>query len=174
MGHGLPHGFYDFVGLHEMFLDFIVYRGKLRIIYQGKSTLVNGEAMANGEMKLGKVQLEIMKVLWDRGEATARQITDVLARREEIAHSTVQTLLRKLEAKGAVEHVNDGRTFIFRPLIRQSSVAASTTHDLLIRVFQGSVYSLVAHLIKHETVSPEELHRLRELIDSSSEEGGAK
>jgi BlaI family penicillinase repressor len=130
--------------------------------------------MARKEIKLGKVQLEIMKVLWEQGEATARQITDVLCAKEEIAHSTVQTLLRKLEAKGAVEHVSDGRTFLFRALIRQSAVAESTTHDLLTRVFQGSVYSLVAHLIKHEQVSPDELKALRELIDTSSEEGEKK
>jgi BlaI family penicillinase repressor len=122
-------------------------------------------------LKLGKVQLEIMKVLWERGEVTARHITEVLSKNEEIAHSTVQTLLRKLEAKGAIEHVNDGRTFLYRALVRQSSVTESTTRDLLTRVFHGSVYSLVAHLIKHEEVSPEELKALRELIDSSSEEG---
>jgi len=64
--------------------------------------------MTRKEMKLGKVQLEIMKVLWQYGDATARQITDELSKTEEIAHSTVQTLLRKLEAKGAVEHVAKG------------------------------------------------------------------
>jgi BlaI family penicillinase repressor len=130
--------------------------------------------MAKKEMKLGKVQLEIMKVLWEHGDVTARQITDELSKKEEIAHSTVQTLLRKLEAKGAVEHMSEGRTFLFRALIHRSAVAESTTHDLLTRVFHGSVYSLVAHLIKHEEVSPQELKALRELIDSSSDEGGRK
>ena len=130
--------------------------------------------MTRKEMKLGKVQLEIMKVLWQYGDATARQITDELSKTEEIAHSTVQTLLRKLEAKGAVEHVSERRTFMFRALIHRSSVAESTAHDLLTRVFHGSVYSLVAHLIKHEDVSPEELRALKELIDSSSEEDARK
>jgi len=130
--------------------------------------------MAKKEVKLGKVQLEIMKVLWQHGDVTARLITDELCKKEDVAHSTVQTLLRKLEAKGAVGHVNDGRTFLYRALIQQSSVAESTTHDLLTRVFHGSVYSLVAHLIKHEEVSPDELKALRELIDANAEEGGRK
>jgi BlaI family penicillinase repressor len=125
-------------------------------------------------MKLGKVQLEIMKVLWQQGDSTARTITDELSKKEPIAHSTVQTLLRKLEAKGAVEHFSEGRTFLFRALVRQTSVAESTTHDLLTRVFQGSVYSLVAHLIKHEEVSNDELKALRQLIDTSSEDSGKK
>ena len=58
-------------------------------------------------VKLGSVQLRIMRVLWARGEATAREITDDLSRDGAIAHSTVQTLLRKLEAKGAQVSLKD-------------------------------------------------------------------
>jgi len=115
--------------------------------------------------KLGKVQFQIMQVLWQRGQATAREITDDLCRSAPIAHSTVQTLLRKLEAKGAVAHDSEDRTFVFRPLYRQAEVSASATRDLLERVFGGSVYGLVSHLLKNETVSPDELARLRQLID---------
>jgi BlaI family penicillinase repressor len=116
-------------------------------------------------VKLGKVQLQIMQVLWQRGRATAREITDELGRAEPIAHSTVQTLLRKLEAKGAVAHDVEDRVFVFRPLYREADVTASATHDLLTRIFGGSVYGMVAHLLRHETVSPEEVARLRELIE---------
>ena len=115
--------------------------------------------------KLGKVQLQIMQVLWQRGQATAREITEDLCHHAPIAHSTVQTLLRKLEAKGAVAHDSEDRAFVFRPLYRQADVSASATRDLLERVFGGSVYGLVSHLLKNEAVSPEELARLRQLID---------
>src|SRR5437016_5588980 len=89
--------------------------------------------------KLGQVQLQIMQILWERGEATAREITDELAKgqSEPLAHSTVQTLLRKLEAKGAVTHSPDDRVFVFRPLYREDEVTATATSDLLSRVFQG-------------------------------------
>ncbi len=114
---------------------------------------------------LGKVQLQIMQLLWDRGHATARDITDELSRTEPIAHSTVQTLLRKLEAKGAVEHVVEDRTFVFRPLSQQADVTTNATRDLLSRVFQGSTFGLVSHLLKHEQLSREELRQLRQMID---------
>ncbi len=119
--------------------------------------------------RLGRVQLQIMEVLWRRGRATARQITDELSRNKPIAHSTVQTLLRKLEAKGAVTHDVEERTFIFRPLYQQTEVTASATRDLLTRVFHGSVYGLVAHLLQNEAISPEERQRLRELIEREGE-----
>lgn len=115
--------------------------------------------------KLGKVQLQIMQILWRDGAATARQITDELAQGNPIAHSTTQTLLRKLEAKGAVTHDADERIFTFRPIFQQTEVTASATHDLLTRVFHGSVVGLVSHLLQHENISADELARLRQLID---------
>jgi BlaI family transcriptional regulator, penicillinase repressor len=119
--------------------------------------------------RMGKVQLQIMQVLWREGRATARQITEALSREKPIAHSTVQTLLRKLEAKGAVTHELQDRTFVFLPLYQQSEVTETATRDLLTRLFDGSVSGLVAHLLKHETISAAELARLRELVEESSE-----
>src|SRR5437588_5874589 len=121
--------------------------------------------MAQAPRRLGRLQLQIMRILWGRGRATAREITEELNRGESVAHSTVQTLLRKLEAKGAVTHEAEDRTFVFRPLYQQSEVTESATRDLLARLFDGSVYGLVAHLLKHEPISREELQRLRALID---------
>ena len=125
--------------------------------------------------RLGKVQLKILQVLWQRREATARQITDALnemqpAGAAAVAHSTVQTLLRKMETKGVITHDvgGDGRAWLFRPLVAQNDVTGSVARDLLARVFGGSVSGLVAHLLKHETVAPDELARLRRLIDEAA------
>src|SRR5579862_8031349 len=118
-----------------------------------------------GQPRLGKVQLQIMRLLWRLGEATARQITEELGRTQPIAHSTVQTLLRKMEAKGAVSHEVVDRTFLFRPVYRETEVTETALTDLLTRLFDGSVYGLVSHLLKSQEVSTEELARLRMLID---------
>lgn len=125
--------------------------------------------MSGKPLKLGRVQLQIMEVLWRRGRAIAREITEELSHRAPIAHSTVQTLLRQLEDKGMVTHEVEDRTFVFRPLVKRTEVVESATHDLLTRVFHGSVYGLVAHLLRHEEISREELNRLRELIEEESE-----
>jgi BlaI family transcriptional regulator, penicillinase repressor len=125
--------------------------------------------MSKAPPRLGKVQRQIMEVLWREKRATARQITEELSRTQPLAHSTVQTLLRKLEAKGVITHDVEERTFLFRPLVQPSDIATSATRDLLGRVFQGSVYGLVAHLLQHETISPEERRRLRELIDQEEQ-----
>ena len=115
--------------------------------------------------QLGRVQLLIMQVLWERGRATAREITDAINQSEPIAHSTVQTLLRGLEEKGSVAHEAQDRTFVFFPLVKEHEFKQSATRDLVERVFGGSVGSLVAHLLKSESVSPEEIEEIRKLIN---------
>ncbi len=121
-------------------------------------------------MSLGSVQLRIMRVLWNEESATARRITEVLNESGPIAHSTVQTLLRKLEVKGAVTHEQAERTFTFRALVGESEVSRSAAQDLLSRVFQGSITGLMAHLLDNEEVTPEEIKRLRALVDEKSRE----
>lgn len=115
--------------------------------------------------QLGRVQLLIMQVLWDKQRANAREITDTINASEPIAHSTVQTLLRGLEEKGSVSHESEGRTFIFFPLVQEDHFKRSATTDLVERVFGGNAATLVAHLLKNENVSRQEVAEIRKLIN---------
>ena len=125
--------------------------------------------MARLRNRLGNVQLQVLKVLWRRGAATAREITDELSETVPMALSTVQTLLRQLEAKGAVFHTHEERAFVFQPVWEETEVAQGAARDLLDRVFEGSAFGMVSYLLRNERISPEELRQLRELID---EKGG--
>ena len=116
--------------------------------------------------KFGKVQLQIMQVLWEKGHASAREITEVLNRDEPIAHSTVQTLLRQLEAKGAVSHRRQDRTFVFRPLVKEASVARTEIRGLTERLFGGSTGGLMTYLLKEERISRDELREIKRLLDA--------
>jgi len=116
-------------------------------------------------LRFGKVQLRIMQVLWEKSRANAREITEALNKIAPIAHSTVQTLLRKLEQKGAVDHSIDNRTFIFYPLVKAEKVKQSALSDLIERVFAGSPAGMVSYLINSEYLPPEELEEIRNLIE---------
>lgn len=118
-----------------------------------------------GKTQLGRVQFRIMQILWDRGRASAREVTDVLNESEPTAHSTVQTLLRQLEAKGAIGHEAEGRTFVFFPKLKEDKVKRTATRDLLERAFGGSAGGLVAHLLKNEKLSRTELDELQRMIE---------
>src|SRR5690242_14729880 len=120
--------------------------------------------MAN--TRLGRVQFRNMQVLWDRGKAAARDITAApndSGRGDPIAHSTVQTLLRKMERKGVIAHRAEDRTFIYHPLVDEPSVTRSATRDLIERVFGGSAAGLVAYLLKEERIGRDELRKIRDL-----------
>ena len=117
------------------------------------------------ETKMGQVQLKIMQLLWKMKRATARELTEELNQSEPIAHSTVQTLMRQLEAKRSVGHEQDGRTFYFFPLVQEEKVKKSAARELLQNVFAGSVGGLVAYLLEHEKVSADELAEIRKLIN---------
>src|SRR5262245_26007630 len=107
--------------------------------------------------RMGRVQLKIMQVLWERGRANAREITDALNLDQPTAHSTVQTLLRKLEEKGSIGHDVEDRTFVFYPLVHEERVAQTATRELLERVFGGSAAGLVSFLLQKERISRKEL-----------------
>lgn len=116
------------------------------------------------ETKMGQVQLRIMQLLWKMKRASARELTDELNKTEPIAHSTVQTLLRQLEAKGSVSHKKEKRTFYFYPLVKEEKVKKSAARDLIQNVFEGSAGGLVSYLLENEKVSSDELAEIRKLI----------
>ena len=117
------------------------------------------------QTKMGQVQLRIMQLLWQMKRASARTLTEELNKTEQIAHSTVQTLLRQLEAKGSVAHEKEGRTFYFYPLVKEEKVKKSAASELIHNVFGGNVGGLVSYLLENEKISGEELAEIRKLID---------
>ena len=120
-------------------------------------------------IRFGRLQLRIMKILWRRTRANAREITDALNEQAPVAHSTVQTLLRKLERKGAIAHEIEDRTFVFIPLVEEQKATRSVTREFLDGVFGGSVAGLMAHLLKNEKIPRKEWERIRKLIDEQEE-----
>ena len=117
----------------------------------------------------GRMQNRIMQILWGRGQANAREITEELNRKESVAHSTVQTLLRNLERKGVVAHEMQERTFVFHPLVEADKATWSATREFVERMFGGSVVGLVAHLLEHEKIPRKELKRIRKMISEKEQ-----
>ena len=120
--------------------------------------------MAKRIHRLGELQLKIMKCLWERSEGTAVTIHGEVGKAEGIAFTTIATMLRKMEEKGLVEHRTEGRTFIYRPIVSEQEVSKSMTHDLLDRLFEGSVASLLSHLLSTREVSAGEVKELEQLL----------
>jgi predicted transcriptional regulator len=105
-------------------------------------------------------ELELLKVLWEEGPSSVRTVHRRLARSEDLAYNTVQTLLRIMEKKGLVEHHLEKRTFIYTPRYSRDESAAR----FLDRVFDGAAAQMVLSLLRTERISPAELDRMHAMI----------
>jgi predicted transcriptional regulator len=119
----------------------------------------------NKTHRLGDLQLRIMKVLWERGEATVGQVLDTLDDTDtSLAYTTIATMLRKMETRGLVTHRAEGRSFIYRAKVAAEDVSRSMANHLVDRLFEGSLLEAVHHLLSTREVSRDELRELEKLI----------
>src|SRR5260370_26277833 len=109
-------------------------------------------------------ELEILKVLWERGEATVRDVYEELRQRLPIVQNTVQAFLRTMEEKGLVRHRLEGRTFIYRATRKRHETNRHLAGQLLHRAFDGAVDQLVQSVLSLRQPTREELARLEALI----------
>jgi predicted transcriptional regulator len=109
-------------------------------------------------------ELEILKILWNRGEATVRQVYEELSQELPIVQNTVQAFLRTMEEKGLVRHRVEGRTFIYVPMVEREATNRRIASQLLQRVFDGAVDQLVQSLFATQQPTPAELNKLEDMI----------
>lgn len=112
---------------------------------------------------LGALQLKILQVLWRSTEASVGDVQKALAA-EDLAYTTIATMLRKMEAKGLVRHREDGRSFLYTAVLQPEEARETHSDHVLERLFGGNVVQLVQHLLTRRDVSPDELKTLEQLI----------
>jgi predicted transcriptional regulator len=120
--------------------------------------------------QLATLQLSIMQVLWDRGEATVAEVREALEADRPLAHTTIATMLTKMERNGQVAHRTEGRVLVYRPAVKKDAVSRSMVADLVTRLFAGNVTEMVSHLLDDCEVSADELARLKQLIRDKERE----
>jgi BlaI family penicillinase repressor len=122
---------------------------------------------------LTELQLALMKVMWERGEATVLDLHDALRAERKIAQSTVATLLARMEKKNLVTHRQDGRQYLYRALVSEGQVRRSVVAEvsgLFGRLFEGDVTEMVSHLLRQSDVEADDLARLRQMIQQREAE----
>jgi len=109
-------------------------------------------------------EARLMAVLWAKRRATVAEVQAALKGRHKVTYSTVQTILRILEAKGYVVHEKAGRAFVYRPVLDERQARRRALRHMLTRLFDNSPSLLVLNVLEDERMSPEELERLKQLI----------
>lgn len=111
-------------------------------------------------------ELRVLEFLWQGGTLSAREIAARAAEEVGWSKTTTYTVLKKCVERGAVERTEPG--FVCRPLVTREQVQAYETDELIDRMYGGSADRLVASLLGRQRLSPQELERLRELLDRLS------
>ncbi len=123
---------------------------------------------------LGELQLAIMQVLWELGEATVTDVHQALVEERGLAPTTIATMLKKMEDKGVVDHRAEGRRFIYRPTVSRDQVKRGMVSELTERLFGGDRLALVAHLLSRSEIRPEELSELERMIAEAKKKEGKR
>ena len=118
--------------------------------------------------QLTALQLSMLRVLWDRGEATVTDIWEALQEERGLAQTTLATMLSRLERRGVVTHRTQARQFVYRALVSESEVRHSMVSELTGRLFEGDVPALVSHLLTAQDVSPGDRARIREMLQEAT------
>lgn len=107
-------------------------------------------------------EADIMRVLWDHGPSVVNEVKERLA--DELAYTTVLTILRTLESKGYVAHEEEGRVHRYYAAVKQRAARKSALRHLTGKLFKGSTELLFTHLVSDQKLTPEQIRRMRELL----------
>lgn len=122
-------------------------------------------------MNITRFELEIMDVFWRVGEASVREICDALAEKKRPAYTTVQTIVQRLEQKGALRRTRKiGNALMFEPAVTRKSAYRRVVDDLL-SLFGGSAQPVVAHLLETGKLTLEDLKALEEANQTKGKKG---
>jgi predicted transcriptional regulator len=111
---------------------------------------------------LGDLERVVMQLVWDHGAITAEAVRESLPR--PLKESTVRTVLRRLEEKGYVTHIVEGRTYVFSPSRKRGAVAAQAVQRIVDWFCNGSLEEVLVGMVDNEALSPKQLQALSDKI----------
>jgi len=117
-------------------------------------------------------ELEILRVLWQRGPSTVREVHATLSEAHAPGYTTVLKMLQIMTDKNLVSRDESQRAHVYSARLAQAQTQRQLVRDLLERAFDGSAMKLVMHALADQTASPEEIARIRQMLDEM--EGGGR
>jgi BlaI family penicillinase repressor len=113
---------------------------------------------------LTDLENEIMRAVWDGGRSTVEDVHRIVSRKRNLKETSVRTLLRRLEHKGYLKHVSDGRAYVYQAVEPARSVAARAVRQIIDRFCQGSVEELVSGMVEAKVLSKHDLDLLEKFV----------
>lgn len=122
------------------------------------------------DVSLSEPQLAVMRVLWSKPDSSVSDIAEALRSERPLAHTTVATMLTRLEKRALVASTRDGRQFTYRATVTESQVQRSMVSGLLANLFRGDASALLSHLVREDDIGASDLERRRVLLGQRKDE----
>ncbi len=116
---------------------------------------------------LTELQIAVLRLLWERGEASVAEIWEALYADRKLAQTTVATIVSRLQRRGILTRRTRDRQFVYKTLLTEADVQHSMVSELTERLFAGDVTALVSHLLSARDMSPGDLARVRQMVEST-------
>lgn len=114
--------------------------------------------------QISEAEYEVMKIIWDRAPISTNEIVELLSKTKTWSPKTMQTMMIRLEKKGAVRHEKQGRLYIYSPMVRKEDYVDMESRSFLNRFYNGTLKSMVSSFIENDKLSDEDIHELKELL----------
>ncbi len=117
-------------------------------------------------VSLSDLQIAVMRALWNKPNASTTDVVEALRATRPLAHTTVATLLTRLEKRGLVATNRDGRQLTYRAMISESQIQRSMVSDLVSSLFMGNTSALLSHLVNQDEIDNGDLEKIRQLLEN--------
>ena len=119
---------------------------------------------------LSPAQRELMEIVWESGELSVSQVRTILAKKRDVARNTVRTLMERMEEKGWLTHLEQGRTYLYSAALPRQATIAQKVTEVIDNVCGGSPETLMTALLDHHGLTNAELKRIRAMLDGASKQ----
>lgn len=118
---------------------------------------------------LTRQELQIMKVVWELGNATVKEVCDIMSQAKPVAYTTILTLMGILEEKGALVHTRAGRAFVYSPVLSRQQATRNQVRDVINRFFDGRPEGLIEYVLENESIAADQIENVKNLAETRKE-----
>lgn len=118
--------------------------------------------------QISEAEFEVMQIIWDKAPINTNEIVGLLIATSDWSPKTIQTMLIRLEKKGAVTHEKEGRVYVYSPLIPKEDYISHESHAFLNKFFNGALDQMVVSYLSQNDLSQEDIDSLRSILDQKA------
>ena len=121
---------------------------------------------------ISEAEYQVMKLIWDKAPVSTKEVTEILTVESSWKPKTIQTLLSRLEKKGAIGYKKEGRVFVYTPLIKEEDYVEQESSSFLNKFYDGALNSMVVNFLEQDKLTENDINELKKILDMEKDKKG--